>query len=113
MFRHVSSDRRTFGLRKTFDDSKRRPPRLSSVEPFGALRQCRRPASSKAAVVNVPATQSAGGGADVQVILAKRGRQPASGAGLIKARAVTFVSTCAVVGRYTIGPAGERFIASI
>ena len=59
MFRHVSSDRRTFGLRKTFDETKRRPPRLSSVEPFGALRQCRRPAWSKAAVVNVPATQSA------------------------------------------------------
>jgi hypothetical protein len=35
MFRHVSSDRRTFGLRKTFDETKRRPPRLSSVEPFG------------------------------------------------------------------------------
>jgi hypothetical protein len=26
---------------------------------------------------------------------------------------VTFVSTCGVAGRYTIGPAGERFIASI
>ena len=128
MFRHVSSDRRTFGLRKTFDETKRRPPRLSSVEPFGALRQCRWPASSKAAVVNVPATQSAvplcsrsqtviaastAGSGCAQVILAKRGRQPASGAGLIKARAVTFVSTCAVAGRYTIGPAGERFIASI
>ena len=55
----VSSDRRTFGLRKTFDETKRRPPRLSRVEPFGPLRQCRRPAWSKAAVVNVPATQSA------------------------------------------------------
>ena len=83
---------------------------------------------SKAAVVNVPATQSAvplcsrsqaviaastAGSGCAQVILAKRGRQPASGAGLIKARALTFVSTWAVAGRYTIGPEGERFIASI
>jgi hypothetical protein len=86
------------------------------------------PARSKAAVVNVPATQSAvplcsrsqtviaastAGSGCAQVILAKRGRQPASGAGLIKATAVTFVSTCAVAGRYTIGSEGERFIASI
>ena len=96
---------RTFGLRKTFDETKRRPPRLSSVEPFGALPQCRRPAWSKAAVVDVPATQSAvplcsrsqaviaastAGSGCAQVILAKRGRQPASGAGLTKSRAVIF-----------------------
>jgi hypothetical protein len=49
----------------------------------------------------------------VSSIKVLRQNQPASGAGLTKARAVIFVSTCTVGGRYTIGPAGEPFIASI